>query len=166
VDHPAVIERFKARFQAENITLIGGDFLDVDLGHTFDRVLIYSVLHCLDSDDHLFQFLDHALAYLAADGRMLIGDIPNQDRKQRFLASERGRRFQLEWEQRVSEMSNDFAPHPPFDGVSFGDDTILRILSHLRSIGWQAYLVEQPAKLPFGNTREDILVVGPENNGV
>lgn len=162
VDHAIVIERFKARFQTENIALIDGDFLDVDLGHTFDRVLIYSVLHCLDTDDHLFQFLDHALTCLAANGRMLIGDVPNQDRKQRFLASKRGRRFQLEWEQKVAEMSTGFVPHPPFKGVSIGDDTILRILSHLRSTGCHAYLVEQPAKLPFGNTREDILVVGPE----
>jgi len=38
----------------------------------------------------------------------------------------------------------------------------MKILLHARKKGFHSYLLEQPSNLPFGNSREDILIVGPE----
>lgn len=162
VDHPDVIDVFRRRYSSETIELIGGDFLETDIGQTFDRILVYSVLPTMPDRECLFAFVDKALERLRPDGRMLLGDLNNIDKKRRFEASERGAEFDREWKR-----LRDARPMQPVDGptddvVRIDDALILDIVGHLRDRGWHALICEQPQNLPFGNTREDILVVGPE----
>jgi hypothetical protein len=42
---------------------------------------------------------------------------------------------------------------------SFDDDGILKLVSALRREGFEAYIVPQSPWLPFGHTREDVLVL-------
>jgi hypothetical protein len=47
--------------------------------------------------------------------------------------------------------------------LTFDDSLILKIIEHNnRHNNFYAYVLDQPQNLPFGNSREDILVVGPE----
>ena len=43
----------------------------------------------------------------------------------------------------------------------FNDKNVLQIISHIREKGLHAYLLSQPGDLPFGHTREDILIEKP-----
>ena len=46
--------------------------------------------------------------------------------------------------------------------VTFDDSVMLRLVKHIRSKNYHAYVLAQPENLPFGHTREDILIVHPE----
>ena len=110
-------------------------------------------------------FIDKALSLVKKDGRVLIGDIANVSKKERFLNSARGKKFQEEWDsQRQDTTENDdltdFQNGPP--PMIMDDAFVLKLLSYVRSKGFNAYLLDQAQSLPFGNTREDLLIVGPE----
>jgi hypothetical protein len=44
---------------------------------------------------------------------------------------------------------------------AFDDKTVLELAGRFRSEGFHAYMLPQPADLPFGRTREDMLVIRP-----
>ena len=100
-------------------------------------------------------------------GRVLIGDVPNYDKLERFLATNRGKSFSKEWEKlKEKEKSKEVAVTQFFseDNVSsivFNDDLILEILNYFRNNNFNSYLLEQKHNLPFGNSREDIIVNHP-----
>lgn len=166
VDHPDVIGLFQSRFPDGSIRTIPGNFLDVDAAGPYDKILVYSVLSCLGSKDELFRFIDKACGLLASGGRMLLGDLPNVDRKKRFLESAHGREFLENWQR-------DFADKPGVDPatvlepdpdvVHFSDALVLELLAHTRKRGFESFVFPQPPELPFGNTREDILIVRVED---
>lgn len=58
-----------------------------------DYVLCYSVLFYIFANDNLYLFLHEAINLLKANGKFLIGDIPNIDKRDRFLDSEEGKNF-------------------------------------------------------------------------
>lgn len=163
IDHPDVIALLRKRFRHASIRFIEGDFLECEIGEQFDRILIYSVLPTLPDYDALIAFADKALGLLRPDGVMLLGDLANKDKKKRFEQSERGASFIREWE-RVKEESPPEPLDTPAadDAVIINDELVLGLVSRMRQQGWHAYLCDQPQQLPFGNTREDIVVIGPE----
>ena len=162
VDHPAMLERLTKRCSFENGRLIAGDFLELDKscfdGRSFEKILIYSVLHCLPDEESYFRFMENAINLLAPGGRILFGDLPNIDRKRRFSESESGKRFENEWNSlRALEPEGPDVPVEYSEGsVIVNDSLILSTLEFLRSRGLDAYIEPQDSALPFGNTREDI----------
>ena len=162
IDHVDVLDRFRQRFPISNIDLIGGDFLEVELEEKFDRILIYSVLQTLPDKGKLIEFVEKAAKCLKKEGRMLIGDLSNRDKKNRFEASVRGTHFVREWLQLRDETRSEEIEPPTGNVVHVNDTLLMDLVTKLRGDGWHAYLYDQPQDLPFGNTREDILVVGPE----
>ena len=48
--------------------------------------------------------------------------------------------------------------------ASFDDNHVLNFLKHIRLQGFHAYILAQSSQLPFGHTREDILVIHPEKD--
>ena len=163
-DHENVVE--KARTRAGNSSeLIGGNFFDINFSEKFDKILAYSVLPALPDEKMVFDFVDKALSLLKPSGRMLLGDLANNDKKKRFVNSARGREFQKQWDQQSSAQNDDenlssFSDAGP--AVEFDDKLVLRLIGYIRDKGFHAYVVDQPQNLPFGNSREDVLVVGPE----
>lgn len=163
-DHPNVIRRLRRMIDLPHIELAEGDFLDVVFEERFTKIICYSVLPCLPSRQTLYAFIDKALSLLELNGRMLLGDLVNSDRKARFASSARGEAFQKQWDMDMHQVG------PVKPGGDFGysvatemdDRFILDIVSYIRARGFDAFLVPQMQDLPFGNTREDILVVGPE----
>jgi ubiquinone/menaquinone biosynthesis C-methylase UbiE len=163
VDHAQVLQRLQRRFPEEPIRYLAGNFLEIDFDETFDKILAYGVLICLDSKDQLFRFIDKALTLLAPGGKFLAGDFVNSSKKKRFLNSDSGKEFSLEWNTLIgsSTKSNALAETESSPSVFEQlDDTILAdILLTYRKKGFETFLLPQPRDLAFGNTREDILFI-------
>jgi cyclopropane fatty-acyl-phospholipid synthase-like methyltransferase len=164
-DHPNVIRLLKQKTLPPSIEFFEGDFLSFETDRKFTKILSYSVLPALPSVEVVFAFVDKALGLVSRDGRILLGDISNVDKKSRFTSSTRGKEFQKEWEvlNRNSETEDVSIYQTESDtAVTFCDALVLKMVEHIRRKGFNAYVLNQPQNLPFGNTREDILVVGPE----
>lgn len=124
----------------------------------FDVVLCYSVFQYILEDSSFTQFLDTATSLLAPGGELLIGDIPNQTMKKRFLSTKEGARYHRNY------MKDDKDPiiSPFLDEPGRCDDSIvLAILSRARAAGFHAFVLPQAPELPFASRREDILIVKP-----
>lgn len=160
VDHPASIGRLRQQLSDFNIALVGGYFPDVDLPGRFSKILVYSVIQCLSGEEEAMAFLDAALDLLEPGGRMLVGDLSNIDLKRRFLESEAGRAFQREWEQQAAiGRPPSLAGDPAY--LTITDAFVMRLVTRFRARGLQAWALPQHPDLPFGNTREDLLVIKP-----
>lgn len=164
IDHPEVIARARERCRDASIEFKGGFFPDVAIEGHFDRILIYGVIAILPDWPTLQRFLDAAVNLLATGGRLLVGDIPNSDRKKRFLDSEAGKQFDAAWKRSMAEAGKSAAADPfaAFAGTAsigtLDDKAILGLLERYRARGYHAYIVPQRSDLPFGHTREDILI--------
>lgn len=165
-DHSNVIAKLQSNPETQNINFFSGDFTSQKIDTKFSKILVYSVLHALPNDDVLSHFLDKVLNSLSPSGSALLGDIPNKDKKQRFLNSQSGQIFQKEWEELCAQYPEQydlskFQTETSSHSVSFNDKKVLQTIQYIRSKGYHAYIVDQPADLPFGNTREDILIKSP-----
>jgi cyclopropane fatty-acyl-phospholipid synthase-like methyltransferase len=163
VDHPKLVGRLQKRFSAPNLHVIAGEFPELQIVGQFDKILVYSVLHCLHNEEEVLRFVAAACRLLSDKGRMLLGDIPCLGRKKRFLESQVGRNFNMEWSQQVATQRQNILQSSKAPTIAFTDEFVLAILGRLRNLGWHSYIVEQPSDLAFGLTREDILVVGPNS---
>jgi SAM-dependent methyltransferase len=159
VDNQASLELLRARFAGPpTITTVPGNFLAMELNDRYDAILIYGVLHVLPTVDDVFEFVRRATACLAPGGRLLLGDLANRDKRARFHGSPAGIAFQREWEElQAKHPYTSIGTHDEVIGA-FDDETIARLLCELRALGFESYLLPQPPDLPFGRTREDVLV--------
>jgi 2-polyprenyl-3-methyl-5-hydroxy-6-metoxy-1,4-benzoquinol methylase len=163
IDHAGLIEAARERFRDIKVEFRTGQFPGKPLDEKFDRVLVYSVIHYLANFEAVCHFIDAAATLISPGGSLLVGDIPNSDRKARFIASDAGKLFEAEWRQRVSEDKPEgAAPLEALTQATFirtlNDDMILALIGRYRSMGFHAYVLAQPAALPFGHTREDVLI--------
>jgi protein-L-isoaspartate O-methyltransferase len=161
IDHPAVVARFEEGFAAiKNIQTIGGNFLDLEGLVAHNKILIYGVMQCLADFDEVVHFLRKALGLLAPGGLMLVGDIPNTDRKRRFASSERGKAINASWPANASADLHNFKLDelPPDENlVNLDDAALLKLVQIFRSEGFEVGLLPEAPNLPFGQTREDLL---------
>jgi len=165
IDHPSCLEKLRLRAQGDNIQLLGGTFLDLAIKEQFDKILCYSVLHYLSDEEEVLCFIFKALKLLAPGGIALFGDIPNQSKKERFLSSESGKAFEQQWKELIKKEAGnnhrqvELSPDPHL--VRFNDEFLLQICRRCRADGFEAYIYPQPSHLPFGNTREDVVIIRP-----
>lgn len=120
-----------------------------------DVIISYSVFHYVFEELPYMAFIDKSLQLLAQGGQFLLGDLPNNTKKNRFFNSESG----IEYHQKNNKtnqkpkLSFNSIPHNVIDdGVVFG------ILQRARLSGFESYVLPQPSSLPMGNRREDILI--------
>ncbi|HCR52245.1 TPA: hypothetical protein DIV48_01185 [Candidatus Kaiserbacteria bacterium] len=162
IDHTDVIAVAKEQCKSTGIVFIAGAFPETRLNETFDRILMYSVIQYQANLAGAFRFVDAALALLNPMGKLLIGDIPNADRTRRFRESEEGKKFEMEWAARKGiELATYEDPFTLFaDAVTLGfdDARIDEFISHYRKRGYQVSTLPQSHKLPYGYTREDMLI--------
>jgi 2-polyprenyl-3-methyl-5-hydroxy-6-metoxy-1,4-benzoquinol methylase len=163
IDHPSCLRVLRERFPA-GIELVSGNFFEVQLSQSFDRIVCYGVLNYLRDTSEVHEFMDKAVGLLAGGGKALFGDVPNVSAKQRFLQSAEGIEFTGRWEQLRKQAPEDdqtLSVDPDPDIVQFDDTLLLSIIGRYRKKGFHGYILPQPPNLPFGRTREDILIVRP-----
>ncbi len=166
IDHPNVCKFLKSRFSDPKVHTIGCNFLDYEpaADEEFDKILMYGVVSTLSDYDEAVEFIDKAVGLVAAGGRFLLGDIANIDRKNRFVRSETGERFEAEWEKKMAD-----TPQAPRQCELRSDDKVFQpddrfvvsLMQRYRARGFNTCVRAQPADLPFGRTREDLLVCRP-----
>jgi SAM-dependent methyltransferase len=172
VDHPNLVRRLAERFPGpRKISLVPGNFLDVQTpDSSYSKIFMYAMLHYLSTVEEVLGFVHKAAALLRPGGRMLLGDLPNADHKRRFLATQAGRAFDERWRasrERAAPPGEDF-PGESDDRLvgAFGDASIARIMLEMRAAGFESYVVEQTPDLPFGHTREDLLVIAHDDQSL
>lgn len=163
IDNQIALDRLRSRgVDASRIHLIPGNFLEVDIeGLSFNKVLIYSVIQYMDSVETAINFITRAMSLLEPGGRLLLGDLPNTDKKTRWAQSEKGKVAAQQWHHQMTSVSDHPLADLPVDNslVSVNDSFAFRIMAHGRDLGAETYLLSQSSDLPFGNTREDILFI-------
>lgn len=160
IDHPGCIKRLEERIvNVQNASSVKGNFLNVPIFNKFNKILCYSVLQYLQDEKEVFEFIDKALSLLRPKGRALFGDLPNASLKKRFLESETGKELDKQWRESIASSKNEINLNINENTVQFNDQLILNILKKYREEGYDAYVLSQPKDLPFGNTREDILII-------
>jgi cyclopropane fatty-acyl-phospholipid synthase-like methyltransferase len=164
IDNEIVIQRLNNKTISKKIQLIGGDFLVIPKPiEKYSKILIYSVVHYLDSEKTIHQFLQKAFELVQPGGMLLLGDLPNVNKKKRYLNSSEGKKTSDEWSRTLS--TNPCHPLTKLDKdthvVTISDEIVLGLLQFARNLDIDAYVLPQPADLPFGNTREDILFIFP-----
>ena len=149
----------KATENNSNIQFIEGKFPDLDLEKNikFDAIILYSIIHYIDKEN-IFTFLDSIIDRLESGGALLIGDIPNINKKKRFNNSQFGKLFNLEWEKNLKSCYTS-DNYPVLDLSHFNDSLIIEIVKYIRSKEtFNAYILPQSSNLPFSYIRDDILV--------
>lgn len=159
-DSSNIINHLKEEvLDSKNIKFIKGRFPDIliEKNSIFDAIILYSVIHYVEKDK-LLDFIDSALKMLQPGGSLLIGDIPNIDKKNRFNNSTFGKSFNMRWKknQELCYISHNY---PSLDLNYFNDSLIFSIINHIRTKKcFDAYILPQSPNLPFGYIREDILI--------
>lgn len=118
-----------------------------------DYILCYSVLFYVFANDNIYQFIHEAVDLLNSGGRMLIGDIPNIDKRNRFLQSAEGKVFLKNQKQLKGATAHENL------NQKMDDTVIFSLMMRLRKFGCETYLLPQNPNLPMANRREDILIV-------
>jgi len=166
IDNDMCIGKLYKRFSDEkNVGFICGNFLDLEIEQRFDKIIIYSVLHYLEDENQVMTFIFKALKLLNKGGKMILGDIPNKSKLERFNCSDFGKTFKLEYAKKVEQFNEDNEENQICNilkedlyNVSFDDNLIFRILRDTRKKGYDSYILPQPEGLPFNYTREDIII--------
>ena len=173
IDNGSTIKRLYEGYIPSNITLIPGDWFEINpvpiiQGRTINKVIIYGVLSALRNMDEVYRFIDKALSLLPENGEILLGDIPNKDKKERFLNSESGKEFDKKFrEERLTfaetakailwnEIKEDVGVETT---AIFNDKVIQKIVMYYHKKECDVYILPQKEYLPFGHTREDILIM-------
>lgn len=123
-----------------------------------DSIIVYSVIQYVFFESNLFEFLHDAISLLKPGGRLLIGDIPNFQKRQRFLNSEEGKKFKEKLKDFDKDTFKTIVVHQNNE-IKIDDSIVLAILQRARNFGCESYLLEQNSSLPFANRREDILII-------
>lgn len=124
--------------------------------NSFDAIIVYSLMQHIILDMNPFNFVDNLLILLKPGGKVLLGDIPNISKRNRFFSSDQGVRFHRAFTKTdtVPEVKQFELQMDKFD-----DGMIFGILNRYRGFGYETYLLPQPSTLPLYNRREDILIV-------
>ncbi|MEP5072325.1 MAG: hypothetical protein ABJQ96_16720, partial [Crocinitomicaceae bacterium] len=133
------------------------DFEEFINKHTnfWDVIIVYSVFHYVLIEGDIYKFIESALTMLRSGGTLMIGDIPNLSKRNRFFQSDQGLKYHQEYSKDKSK--------PEMKGMSlqdrrFDDGLVFSILMRYRNLGYETYLLPQSEKLSMSNRREDILI--------
>jgi 2-polyprenyl-3-methyl-5-hydroxy-6-metoxy-1,4-benzoquinol methylase len=126
------------------------------LTNSLDGIIVYSVLQHIILEDSIFNFIDSSLELLKPGGEMLIGDIPNISKRERFFRSETGIKYHQNFT-KSNSLPEDTSGTLKKNKID--DSIIFSILQRYRNSNYETYLLSQDSRLPMSNRREDILIV-------
>jgi ubiquinone/menaquinone biosynthesis C-methylase UbiE len=160
IDHPNIINSINYK----KINFIKGDILKIKLSNKkFDKILIYSLVHYLKNTEELFKLIRKSFQILNKNGILLIGDIPNIDKKKRFKNSINFKKINNEWQSnnlKLTPIEKEIENKLEIDKkiIKINDKLIYDILKKYTNNKSECYLLKQNKKLPMNNTRVDILI--------
>jgi ubiquinone/menaquinone biosynthesis C-methylase UbiE len=100
IDHENCLAQIEKRYPSlDNIKLLPGNFLDLEIKETYSKIFFYSVLQYLANEDEVFIAINKAYQALAPGGILMLGDLPNRDKEERFRNSKAGQEYQKKWDQ-------------------------------------------------------------------
>lgn len=149
--------------QNENfITKISGKFPDCfekleKYQNQLDLIIVYSVMQHIVLDSNPFSFIDKSLELLKPEGKLIIGDIPNFSKRNRFFESDRGKLMHQNYTN--NDGSNPPQTQFPESFEKIDDGLLFGIMHRYRLLGFETYLIPQNDDLPMANRREDLLIV-------
>ncbi len=157
VDSEEMLNNVNHDICSNNIHLVPGYFPKIDLFNSkfnnyFDRILVYSVIQYVFLEQNIYDFIHKCIDLLKSDGMLLIGDIPNISTRDRFINSDEGQKFLTNKFENSVEIEHE--KHERID-----DSILISIISRFRNFGCETYILPQSTILPFGNRREDILII-------
>jgi trans-aconitate methyltransferase len=167
LDSDNVINKFKELYpqQSANITFFSGNFMTLPLCLNVDKILSYSVIHCLKNEAAVFAFINKTLTLIKPGGMLLLGDVPNISHKQRFLNTPFGKEFSKKFSSEPSLNPQETEKRDKIlSGIAkfstdFDDKLLLKIITNYRAEGYAAYILPETGEQnAFGYTREDILI--------
>ncbi len=163
IDQINCIEILRNKIKSKNVTLISGNFLDHDFKkNKYDKIIIYSVLHVLKNKKEAYFAINKALKLLNPGGKILIGDLPNISLKNKFTSSKSGKLFLKNWNKNKKTKKDIEAQNmlvkDPNCNLIINDLFIINLVSYLRKKGLSVFILPQNKDLPFGHTREDIVI--------
>ena len=159
VDSLEMLSNIDAKYLNDQTHLVPGRFPNKEVvlklpEASFDVIIVYSVIQYAFISQSVYGLIHECVKLLKSGGRLLIGDIPNYQARERFLASEKGREF-LSKAPQVNNTIN--LHHENLERID--DSVIMSLLFRFRNFGCETYLLPQPEGLPFANRREDILII-------
>ena len=156
-DIPDVIKILKKKYsKSKNITFLKNEFQKEKINNKFNKILCYSVIQCVNQPTTFYKKIINTLS---SDGKALIGDIPNINKKYRFIKSNFGRKFEEKRLKKKIIIKNfhDLLKTTKQNKL-INDSFVKFILKHSKKQGRKSYLIKQPKRLPFSYTREDVLI--------
>lgn len=159
IDSIEMLNNIDYNLLKNNIQLLPGKFPDNSVlenlkSLSFDVIIVYSVLQYVFIDQSIFHFIHECIKLLNTGGRLLLGDIPNFQSRERFLMSKEGKEFLA----RSSTISNSINLNHE-NNERIDDSVVMSILQRFRQFGCETFLLPQAEGLPFTSRREDILIV-------
>lgn len=125
----------------------------------YNKILLYSVIHYIDKPK---VFLNKAFNLLERKGSMLIGDIPNVDKKFRFLKSPFGKKFEKKRKKRfdINKLTKNYYSFLKYtkQNTNINDSFVKWIKTHFKKKKAKVVIFNQSKKLPYCYTRQDILI--------
>lgn len=145
----AVIEKYVGYFPDDTATIVNNYLGKVDY------IICYSIFHYVFYNTCMFRFLDIAVSMLKPNGKLLLADIPNIDKRKRFYSTERGIKMHQEF---TGDNSIPEFKYNILEPAQIDDSIVFAIMQRYRNFGFETYLLKQPENLPMWNRREDILI--------
>jgi SAM-dependent methyltransferase len=168
VDHPSLLDKYRQFGVPNNVILVPGYWPEAKVEGLFDRMLVCSVMQGLPDEAFARKFVDACLSRLKPGGMLLLADLPNEDMRQRYLHSGEGKRVSAEYDAvrdkaRAEDKAGEYSIRDTIfaEGhadVYLSDQFTLDLVSDVRKRGFDAFILPQPAGLPFYMSREDILI--------
>lgn len=121
----------------------------------YHSILCYSVLHYIIIDHSIFDFIDAICLSLAQGGSALIGDIPNQSKRNRFFSQETGINYHKKF---MQTNEPPIVEHYNIDRNTIDESVLDALIDRARANGCHGYLVPQLSTLPMHNRRDDLLI--------
>lgn len=156
-DIPDVIKILKKKYSKfSHIKFLDGEFQKKKFNKKFNKILCYSVIQYSNVPK---KFLRKIINILRVDGKALIGDIPNIDKKYRFLKSKFGRVFEQKRNKKNIKVKNFKNYIKSTNQNTLINDIFMQYAFNLsRRNNRNCLILKQPVELPFSYTREDILI--------
>ena len=156
IDGKNTLNNIKNNYCQKHIGFFPDDFKEFISSNkeNFDVIILYSVIHHIyeNPKTNINIFIDTLLSLLNKGGKLLIGDIPNSSKQNRFINSDKGKEMHKLWniQQKI---------HDSLNSNRIDDTFILSIINRYRNYNYNTYLLPQPNTLPMNYVREDILII-------